>query len=172
MIRNPWLWAFVAGALLLTAIRPLLRHLPEPPPVLGPFPDLALVDASGRPFGAERLRGHATVVSVFSGGDASALRPVQRLAAANDRPRDLRFLSVATELGADAPQRLRALAADVAAEPGRWDLVAGEAGSLAGSAGKLVLVDPAGRIRGTYGTDDAGLEEVYARARRILLEPR
>ena len=43
--RYIWVIAFVLGAATLTVIRPMLRHVPEPPPVLFTLPgDYALVD--------------------------------------------------------------------------------------------------------------------------------
>jgi cytochrome oxidase Cu insertion factor (SCO1/SenC/PrrC family) len=38
--------------------------------------------------------------------------------------------------------------------------------------GKVVLVDGSGRIRGYYGTDDLGLDEVFNRAQHVLKQER
>jgi len=38
--------------------------------------------------------------------------------------------------------------------------------------GQLVLVDGAGRIRGYYGSDEMGLDEVFNRAQHVLREQR
>jgi len=38
--------------------------------------------------------------------------------------------------------------------------------------GQVVLVDGNGRIRGYYGTDEMGLDEVFNRAQHVLREAR
>ena len=63
--RNPWVLAFLAGILTLTAIRPLLRRIPEPPPLLAQLPAFSLVDDRGRTFGSAELRGTVWIGSFF-----------------------------------------------------------------------------------------------------------
>ena len=65
ILRNPYVWAFLIGIVTLTAIRPLLRHVPEPPPVLFQLPEFSLVAADGKPFGSADLRGQVYVASFF-----------------------------------------------------------------------------------------------------------
>ena len=55
VLRNPYVWGFVIGIVTLTLIRPLLRRIPEPPPVLSQLPDFALEGADGKPFGSAEL---------------------------------------------------------------------------------------------------------------------
>jgi len=61
-IRHPFLWAFLVGIAVLTLMRPLLRHVPAPPPVEGRLPALRLVDQEGRPFGPEAMHGDVWIV--------------------------------------------------------------------------------------------------------------
>jgi hypothetical protein len=52
--RNPYVWAFVVGCGLTTMMRPLLRRIPPPPPVLWQVPAFTLVDSRDQPFGSEQ----------------------------------------------------------------------------------------------------------------------
>ena len=65
VLRSPYLWGFVIGIVTLTLIRPLLRHIPEPPPVLSELPEFSLVGVDGKPFGSAELRGQVYVVNFF-----------------------------------------------------------------------------------------------------------
>ena len=63
--RNPYVWGFLIGIVTLTAIRPLLRRIPEPPPILSALPEFTLRDTTGRPFGSRELSGQVYVASFF-----------------------------------------------------------------------------------------------------------
>jgi len=202
LYRNVWLWAFFLGILTLTAIRPLLRHVPEPPPVLGQVPDFSLVDQDGRPFGSAELRGRVYIASFFFTRCPSIcpmlMQSVKRL---QDGYREkgidgIRLVSVSVDPEHDTPERLGAYGEDLGADPARWALLTGELEAIRALAsdgfkvpvgspeagpgglvdiahtGKLVLVDPEGGIRGYYDTDRMGLDEVFHRAQHVLREKR
>ena len=63
--RNPYVWGFVIGIATLTALRPFLRHVPEPPPVLSQLPPFSLRGIDGKPFGSEDLRGQVYIANFF-----------------------------------------------------------------------------------------------------------
>ena len=195
--RNPYVWMFVLGCLTLTALRPFLRHVPEAPPVLGPAPEYRMVDQGGRPFGSRELRGQVYVANFFFTSCAStcpalmsSMKTLQdRLRAAGER--DIHLVSISVDPERDTPERLREYASRYGADPSRWSLLAGERDRLeevvAGGfkvpvgkpehvtpelldiahSGKLVLVDRRGRIRGYYGSDPTGIDEVFHRSQHV-----
>lgn len=197
ILKNPYVWGFLVGIALLTALRPLLRRIPEPPPVVGHVPEWTLVADDGRPFGSADLRGTVYVASFFFTRCTSIcpaiMRGVARLQAGFDERGDdgIRLVSISVDPEHDTPDVLRAYARDLGVRPERWTLVTGDAESVRrlvvdgfktplgapsqapatpidiAHTGKLVLVDGAGGIRGYYGTDDLGLDEVYNRARHV-----
>ncbi|PID38414.1 MAG: hypothetical protein CSB49_05760 [Proteobacteria bacterium] len=63
--KNPWLWSFLAGAVLLAVIRPLFRNEPPPPPVLWQLPAFTLIDQRAKPLGSKELRGKVYVAFFF-----------------------------------------------------------------------------------------------------------
>lgn len=194
--RNPYLWAFLIGCATLTLMRPLLRRVPEPPPVLGQLPPFTLVDQDNRPFGSAELRGQPYVASFFFTRCVSICpKLMQSVATLQERYRTegvegIRLVSVSVDPEADTPARLRAYAARMGVDPARWTLLTGDpptvqkvveggfktamgpaddAGSVLDIAhsGKLVLVDGMGRIRGYYDSDTGGLDEVFYRSQHI-----
>ena len=190
IVRNPFVWAFVLGIVTLTALRPLLRHVPEPPPVLGEVPPFELTDPEGRPFGREALLGHVTIADLFSTRCPAGCREIQkglrRIQDAYEERRieGISLLSVSTDPAFDTPARLLEYARSIGARPGRWTFLTGDAETVkriarelfadpsraSGPARPLVLIDPKGRIRGWYGADEMGLDEIYNRAQHVLAE--
>lgn len=197
MRRGVWVWVFLAGILVLTAIRPLLRREPEPPPVLGTVPAFSLIDQDGRAFGSEQLQGQVYIASFFFSRCPSIcpliMKSVKRI---EDAYRErgitgIRMVSITVDPDYDVPERLRAYAAEIGADPERWTLVTGELSAIRKVAdgfhvpvgepqdlpgglmdiahsGKLILVDGKGAIRGYFDTDESGLDEVYNRAQHVL----
>ncbi len=143
-LRNPFLWAFVVGCAVMTLMRPLLRRVPSPPPVIGQVPGFSLVAASGEPFGSDDLRGHVYVASFFFTRCTTACPALMQAMAS------LAEKGFQVALGDPAP-------------------AAGAGPDIAHSA-KLFLVDAWGGLRGRYGADALGLDEVFWRSRRVLEE--
>jgi protein SCO1/2 len=195
--RNLYLWAFLLGIVVLTLMRPCLRRVPAPPPVQGALPAFSFVDDAGLPFGPERLRGAVWIVHIFyigCGADcAGTLRSLGeiRRAYADLRIDGIRVLSLSVDPARDTPDALRAFETTQGTDPGHWLLATGasadldafalqifgplaapETGAepaLAGlaRAGKLALVDPEGNLRGIYGSDASGIDEIYNRAQHV-----
>ena len=65
VFHNPFVWAFLAGIIILTLIRPMLRRGPDPPPVLGQLPEFRLTESRGVPFGTSDLEGQVYVANFF-----------------------------------------------------------------------------------------------------------
>jgi len=197
-LRNPFVWAFVVGCALVTAMRPLLRREPPPPPVLRQLPRFELVDTSGKPFGSDELRGHVYVANFFF-TECTSLCPalMKGMARLQERYRDekldsIRLVSITADPEHDTPQRLQEAEKAYGVDPGRWVLLTGsrdrihdlavtgfqvalgepdrtEAGLLdIAHSGKVLLVDSAGGLRGRYDSDPMGLDETFWRSKRVL----
>ena len=72
--KNVWLWAFLIGVVLVTLMRPLLRRVPAPPPVLAQLPAFDLVEAGGERFRPVDLEGSVWVLAFFSTRSDAACR--------------------------------------------------------------------------------------------------
>jgi protein SCO1 len=178
-----WVLAFVLGAITLTLIRPMLRHVPEPPPVLFVLPDdYALVDHLERPFTPSTLEGEVWVAGfVFTSCPSSCPAVTRAMSDLSDRFArnniDVKIVSFTVDPEHDTPQVLAAYAQTVGADPALWRFVTGEPDAIRSlvSEGfrlgvgdrqavdgdvydiahstKLALVDGEGQIRGYYGIE-------------------
>jgi protein SCO1 len=197
-LRNPFVWAFVVGCALVTLMRPLLRREPPPPPVLRQLPRFELVGSNGKPFGSDDLRGHVYVVNFFFTDCTSLCPTLMKgMARLQERYRDekldsIRLVSITADPERDTPERLREAERSYGVDPARWVLLTGprdrirdlavtgfqvalgepdrtEAGLLdIAHSGKILLVDPAGGLRGYYDSDPMGLDEAFWRSKRVL----
>ena len=198
IVRNPYVWAFLIGIVTLTAIRPLLRRVPEPPPVLLQLPEFSLVAADGKPFGSADLRGQVYVASFFFTSCRSIcpaiMHGMTRLqdGFARNGVHGVRLVSITVDPEHDTPQVLFDYGKTLGVDPGRWTLLTGDPEQVRqlvvhgfktpvepapqGGAepmdiahtGKLVLMDGAGRVRGYYDSNEMGLDEVFNRAQHVL----
>lgn len=202
ILRNPYVWGFLIGIVTLTAIRPLLRHIPEPPPVLSQLPAFTLTGIDGKPFGSEDLRGQVYIANFFFTSCRSICPAVMSGMArlqdgfAQRNIQGIRLVSISVDPGHDTPAVLGEYAKGLKVDPSRWTLLTGDADLVSrlvvdgfktplakpppggpgpvdiAHTGKLVLVDGAGRIRGYYASDEMGLDEVYNRAQHVLRQER
>ena len=176
--RNPYVWGFVIGIVTLTAIRPLLRHVPEPPPVLFQLPEFSLVGSDGKPYGSAELRGQVYVASFFFTSCRSIcptiMRGMGRLEAGfkERNIEGIRLVSISVDPEHDTPEVLGAYAKEMGVDPGRWTLLTGDpeqvrrlvvfgfktpvvapppqgARPIDTPIRELVLVDGSGRVRAT-----------------------
>ncbi len=197
ILRSPWVWAFFAGVTLLTAIRPLLRFEPAPPPKLGDVPAFTLVNQEGEPFGSADLAGRPYIASFFFTRCRSIcpalVHSLQLLQARMEREgvEGVRIVTFSVDPEYDTPERLREYTAAVGADPERWVFLTGSRDAMKrllvegfkvplgrpeeiapgltdiAHTGKLVLVDGQGWIRGYYSTDGEGLDEIFHRAQQV-----
>ena len=197
---NPWFLAALAGLILIPALRPLLRIEPDPPPVLRQLPEWRLVDQDGGEFGSADLAGDVYVASfVFTRCATVCPRLTAEVGRLGRRFREegvegVRLVSFSVDPEHDTPERLRDYAGSRGLDLEGWSLVTGggqevrsvvvdgfalpmgERIDLAGGlvdvahAARLVLVDRDGGVRGYYGSDEVGLDEVFHRTRQIVAE--
>ena len=198
-LRNPYVWAFLVGCVVVTLMRPLLRRVPPPPPVIGRVPSFSLVSSSGEPFGSVALSGHVYVANLFftrcSAACQDVMRSMARLAGRyrDDKLDSLRLVSITLDPEYDTPERLRAVEAGYEVDRDRWTLLTGvpdqvralaergfglahqgdlRAAADAAEGAKFFLVDGSGQLRGRYDGGALGLDEVFWRARRVAEEER
>ena len=198
LLRSPWFWAAVTGMITIPLLRPLTRHVPEPPPVIGHLPAFELVNQDGEPFGSAQLDGKVWVACFFFASCRSVCPPL--LQAASELQAkwaraglDVTLVSVTVDPENDTPERLRQVAAEYGALPGRWQFLTGPEPAVralivdgfATAMGdapasrdlvdiahstKFVLVDGALNIRGYYGSDEMGVDETLNRAEHVVRE--
>lgn len=170
----------------------------EPLPELLPIGEFALVDQDGDEVSNADLRGKVWIVGfVFT--SCPDVCPVLTTQMANLHRRidsgDVRFVSVSVDPEHDTPERLREYAARFRADTSRWSfLTTREPGSMRGvierafrqpvgpraemgdgrydilHAGRFMLVDQRGTLRGLYETDAEGLERLERDALRLVRE--
>lgn len=137
IVRNPFVWAFLAGVVLLTAIRPLLRHVPEPPPVQIALPEFTLEDQDGNAFTKASFSGSVWIAARFSmrcGEPCGAvIDAMKRLRDAYDfrNMSGVRFACLSTDPAYDTPARLHIFANALGIDPTRWHLLTGDAATIA-----------------------------------------
>jgi len=175
--KHIWIVAALVGIVTITAIRPLLRHVPDPPPILYALPaDYALVDQQERPFTPETLRGKVWVAGfVFTSCPSTCpavTRAMQDLRARFDRTDvDVEMVSFTVDPKTDTPAVLRAYAEQVGADPEHWRFVTGEPArvvALVRDGFKLGIGDPEPAAN---GTPDAPLYDIAHSTKLALVDP-
>lgn len=188
----------IGGVGLAVALALVARSVrPKPPlPVFGQAPPFQLVDERGAPFTEAALQGHATIADfIFTRCPSSCPRLTARMGEIQARlARDhsgARLASFSVDPDNDTPPVLATYAAKAGADLDRWTFVTGPVDAVIKtvvqgfkvSAAKVakgaddydvthgdwfVLVDPAGRIRGYYGSDDGSdVSTLVADAERL-----
>ena len=135
-LRSPFVWAFLGGIVLLTLLRPLMRHEPEPPPVLGQLPEYRLVASDGTAFGSADLAGQVYVVDFIFTRCASVCPQLTTAMAGLQRRLDeaavdgVQLVSISVDPDHDTPERLRAYGETYGIDPRRWTLLTGDIGAV------------------------------------------
>lgn len=196
--QNPWVWGVIFGLIFIPLIRPLTRRVPPPPPVMGSLPAFTLVDQDGEPFGTEQMKGDVYVVGFFFVDCRTLCpRILAAMNTLEDKYTemgfDVKLLAVSVDPENDTPAKMKKKAEEFGADFSRWTFVTGDLATVRqvveggfntamgdritdGATGivdiahteKLVLVDWQGGLRGYYGIDELGLDEVYHRSRHVL----
>ena len=153
-------------------------------PVLHTIPDFELTEASGETFGRDDLLGRYHLVDfVFTECPLACPTMTAQMKAFHDAfPTDrLGFVSISVDPDNDTLEVLRAYREKLDVDADRWSFLRGdietvrtisEKGFLLAASNlpyghslRFVLVDPEGRMRGTYQSDDP---EHMAELRRVL----
>lgn len=199
--RYPWHIAVVALAGFLLVIRPVLRHVPDAPPVLYQLPEFALLDQDGQPFTNETMAGRVWVAGfIFTNCPSVCPRITSAMARLQERYEkhdvDVGLVTFTVDPAVDTPQVLSAYAEGVGADRDRWRFVTGdvEAARTLVIEGfrlpvepepvkpdgtydivhsmRLAIVDGNGGVRGFYETDEMGLDEIFHRSQHVIRDAR
>lgn len=195
--RHIWAISFVAGIVTLTLLRPFLRHIPDPPPVMFALPEYELVDQDGHVFDRQRLAGKVWVASfVFTSCPSTCPAVTRAMLELQQRYEreglDVRLVSFSVDPDTDTPEVLRRYADSVGADLQRWSFVTGtkaavvalmEQGFRQGVGApavnaqglrdiahsvRLAIVDAEGNVRGFYSIEGEGVDEVFHRSVHVL----
>ena len=168
---------------------------PEPLPKYWTIPEFKLTERSGQPFDSDALKGKVWVADFFF-ASCPGICPMltARMAAVHQqfaREDGVRFVSITTDPATDTPAALREYAARFKADT-RWSFLTGEKASIwklcqtgfklavaespngpepITHSSRLVLVDKAGTVRGTYESiGEEGPKKIVEDIRRLLAE--
>ena len=174
--KNPWLWGVVALIALDALFRftPLLKRIPEPPPVVATLPDFSLVRADGTPFGRADLAGAVHLAAFVEDPERAYVLEQAPYERYGD---ELRLMLIQP----GSPETLSALAAARGLTDPRWTLVGGDAApvirALASAAAAaevagealVLIIGGEGGVRGFFdAAEEEGREEAFWRAMRTL----
>lgn len=177
--RWPWHYAAVLLLVVITGVRPFMRRVPEPPPVLLAVPEFALQDQDGQPFALASMRGKVWVAGfIFTSCPSTcpkisrAMLELQQRYARNGV--DVHLVSFTVDPENDTPEVLRRYAENLGVDQASWRFVTGPraavealvvegfktamdklpAGKLEmydiAHSEKLALIDADGNVRGFY----------------------
>jgi len=198
ILKNPWIWAFVFGALTMHLVRPLLRHIPDPPPVVGALPAFQLTNQDGGAFGSDELRGKVYVANLFF-TSCPTVCPIimQSMKTLQDRfaksKIDIQLVSITVDPVNDKPNVLKTYAGKLGADHSNWSFLTGSIENIRSvveglgthfgereklsedvydivHATKFFLIDQEGKIRGYYDSDETGSDEIFHRSQHVLEE--
>jgi protein SCO1/2 len=186
------------GLTIVSGLAYVVRARQPPPPmaVYGHVPTFQLVDQGGAPFTDGSMAGHVNVVDfIFTRCAASCPRLTARMADLQGRlaraGSSARLVSFSVDPDNDTPAVLAEYAARAGADPSRWSFVTGPVDTVKAAVvggfkialEKLpkgandydvthgdwfVLVDPTGKLRGYYTTDEPNdLDRVLIDVQRL-----
>ena len=196
--RSPWMWSFLIGAFTLTMLRPCMRYIPEPPPVVAELPAFTLTAADGQAFTRADLEGGTTVVALVcascGASDARRLEQLRELTESfegADWP--VRIWAMGVDPERDTPATMTQLQERLLPESSSWWLTSGEPAEVerllevfaqaehgpawegetwrAAGHDAFGLIDRRGALRGFFVvTASHGVDEVRHRAVHVIRE--
>ncbi len=198
--RNPYFLAAVVSMIILPLMRPFLRHVPPAPAVMYQAPNYQFKNQSGDIFGSEQLKGKVYVASFLFTRCTTACplvtgAMVELQKRFSDSQVPVQIVSFTVDPDYDSPEVLKEFGLKNGANFDRWTFVTGETLAIksllengfkvpvgdAKKSGdimdiahtkKVVLVDGLGGIRGYYGTDESGIDEIFHRSQHVLNDMR
>jgi protein SCO1 len=139
-VRGPWVLVTMLGivgiAIAVLAFAYARRERIPELPDLGTVPAFDLVDDEGRPFTAEALRGHPTIVNfVFTRCDTICPVIAMKTQRLQERTADrkgvgIKYLSISVDPTYDTPARLTEFGARYKQDPTRWRFLTGPADKI------------------------------------------
>lgn len=185
--KNPWVVGWTIGMVVITGIRPFLRRIPEPPPVLAQVGEVVLT-VDGADWTPATPSPGATLMVLTGATPSGSSEPLWLLrklsvvfaAAGFD---EVRFVVGSPSVG-DTAKWAGAMSSQLGVGADQsWIFATGEGvetltatvepwtGGRAVTSG-VILLDEAGQVRGFYGADTyESLSEVYHRTRHVVHPP-
>jgi protein SCO1/2 len=125
--KNPWLLAFLGGAIALTLLRPMANQFKSaPPPLLSPGP-WQLIGDDGKPFTSETLKGQVYIADFFFTTCPTICpaltKQMKKLNESMGPKENLRFVSFSVDPDTDTPEKLRAYREKFGIDADNWTLV-------------------------------------------------
>lgn len=112
LYKSPFVWAFIVGALSLTALRPMQLWMRKAPPPLLIVDDWQLTDHKGEPFGSKDLEGKVFIADFFfTSCPGPCIELTRNLQKIEERVRDkpeIVLVSFSVDPETDTPEKLRA----------------------------------------------------------------
>lgn len=183
----------VVGGLLFLRQVEVSRLANHKLPELGTVPAFVLTDQNSQPFGSEQLHGKIWIADfIYTTCPGPCPMISSRMAETQKPLRDtgVKLVSFSVDPAHDTPEVLRGYADKLNAQPGRWEFLTGDKGTIyrlsrdgfklaAGSAAdgepvhstRMILVDRNGQIRGYYNATDAdAITRLLADTNHLLRE--
>jgi protein SCO1 len=191
--KSPWLWGLLFGIAVVHLVRPVMRHVPEPPPFTGKLSPYSLKNMYNESFGSKDLAGKTYLISWIKEECEDSclilmhnLKKIQSLYKRDRYPIEL--VSVCVNCVNKSNFNLKEFASNWTTNFTTWHFLEGKyrcdktAKEICSeqfykedevlSASKIAIIDGDGNIRGTYNSDDNGADEAYHRATHVLRENR
>jgi len=146
--KNPWFLAGFYGILFLAVIRPFMRNVPDPPPVLGTVSAPELKRANGQLTGTDYFGDSLTIIGFFTADCDEACET--RLGVLMDLQRELDYalgdpesirITLVENPPVTPPDQLHAFAKNRSLHTERWDWLTGTEAHVAQL---LEQLDPVG----------------------------
>ena len=194
--QSPWLWSFILGAFVITALRPCTRYIPDAPEVEGELPEFVLFDQDANDIGTEWLDGRVVILTVGypgcgDGCGVSYARAGEICEQLGEVELEFEIMTLDASDDGLSSEELAAWAADVGSECERWRFVSGDRtqrfamleslsvptgsgeGADLSAAVWLAIIDENGGIRGRYDARRSeSSDEVYHRSQHVFREQR
>ena len=182
-VKNPWVMAFVLGALMVTCVAPRTRYVPRPPDVSGTLSGVTFLDAAGE--AVTPWEDGAAVLAFVPADDpvrAAEVSAVQHKLWAAYQGEGVELPMFTVTVGGDAGEAAieKAIAAGLhasgGARPGWGGLWTPDPSAvLSGLSAEgtpdawFTILDGEGQARGHYAVDDLeAMSEVFHRSRHVL----
>jgi protein SCO1/2 len=184
-IARPVFWISAVLLMCLASLAmAVVRKLPSPPPVMLELPRFELTSDKGVPFGSDQLRGRVWVANfIFTSCPVACPKLMEKMAEIQHRTRNaaeaVHLVSFSVDPENDTPEKLAEYGRRFKASPYRWTLLTGDLKQIEATVIKgfklamgkeadnlfqifhserFVLIDGAGKIRGYYDADKAGID--------------
>lgn len=199
-LKNPWFWGFLFGITVVHIVRPFIRHIPDPPAIIGMFPDFSFKEINGRNgelFGSKELKGSVYILTIFESNSIEKnqklmqdLKKIQELYKRDGK--DISIVSIHPITRDNEEESFKEFIKTLDINFSKWHPLFGskeEINNLKINAyehyiseqkrdssnnptndTKIIIIDEDGNNRGFYNTDDLGIDEVFNRAQHVLRE--